>query len=319
MTFAEQVAPVVGPLRRAGVDALQINVGRLCNQACVHCHVDAGPKRTEVMSPDVAERILDWLAGTAVPTVDITGGAPEMAPCFRRLVARARALGRDVIVRHNLTIQQVAGYEDLPAFFAGQAVRVVASLPCYLKDNVDRQRGRGAHAASVAGLRRLNALGYGRPGSGLRLDLVYNPLGPSLPTPQEALRAAYAQHLRDEYGVVFNELLTITNVAINRFRLQLIREGALERYEKLLEEHFNPAVVARLMCRSLVSVDWLGYVYDCDFNQMLGMRLGNGTARRLWELRLDDLAGSKILTGRHCYACTAGAGSSCGGSLGREE
>lgn len=314
-TFAERVAECCGGLRRERLETLQINVGRQCNQACVHCHVDAGPQRSEVMSADTAERVLDWLAAGAVPTVDITGGAPELAPCFRRLVRRSRELGRAVIVRHNLTIQQVEGYGDLPEFYAEQGVRVIASLPCYLMENVDAQRGRGAYEGSIAGLRRLNAVGYGRPGSGLVLDLVYNPLGPALPPPQAVLKEAYAAYLGEHYGIVFNDLLTITNVAINRFRHQLERDGRLAEYERLLETSFNPATVPALMCRRLLSVDWLGYVYDCDFNQMLEWRIGNGRALRLWDLTPDDLVGAEVLTGRHCYACTAGAGSSCGGAL----
>lgn len=315
MTFAERVTEVDGALHREQVATLQVNVGKLCNQACVHCHVEAGPQRTEIMSNEVAERILDWFAETTIETLDITGGAPEMAPCFRRLVAQATPLGRHVIVRHNLTIQHESGYQDLPEFFRQHQVRLIASMPCYLEENVDQQRGKGVHAKSIAALRRLNEVGYGQPETGLQLDLVYNPLGPSLPPCQELLRQAYAEHLDNDYGIVFNELLTLTNVPINRFRHQLDRDGGLADYHRLLEQSFNAATVPGLMCRHLVSVDWLGYVYDCDFNQMLALRLGNGQAKRLWELTLDDLAGRAILTGDHCYACTAGAGSSCGGAL----
>ncbi|MBI2301251.1 MAG: arsenosugar biosynthesis radical SAM protein ArsS [Armatimonadetes bacterium] len=312
--FAERVAEEARPLRRDRIDTLQINVGKLCNQACVHCHVDAGPRRTEIMPADVAERILDWLARSNVPTVDITGGAPELTPCFRRLVERASELGRAVIVRHNFTVQHVAGQEDLPEFFRDHRVRLIGSLPCYLEANVDRQRGKGVYAGSIAGLRRLNAVGYGRPESELTLDLVYTPLGPSLPPPQGSLRDDYAAYLSEHYGIVFNDLLTITNVPINRFRHQLQREGKLEDYYQLLEASFNPSTVGRLMCRTQLSVDWTGLVYDCDFNQMLDWHIGNGRAYRLWERPLEAWLGA-IQTGRHCYACTAGCGSSCRGAL----
>lgn len=314
MEFAARVAEGAQPLRRDQLDSLQINVGKLCNQACLHCHVDAGPKRTEIMPADVAERILDWLASTDIPTVDITGGAPELTPCFRRLVSRSVELGRAVIVRHNFTVQQVPGQHDLPEFFRDHRVRLIGSLPCYLEENVDRQRGSGVFAASIAGLRRLNAVGYGHPDTGLRLDLVYNPLGPSLPPSQESLRAAYAAHLAEHHGVVFNDLLTITNVPIARFRHQLDRHGQLIAYERLLRDSFNPATVPNLMCRHQLSVGWTGLVYDCDFNQMLDWSIGNGHARKLWEQPVDAWLGA-IRTGGHCYACTAGAGSSCGGAL----
>lgn len=313
-SFRERCVEVSGDLSRERVDTLQVNLGKLCNQACRHCHVEAGPRRTEIMSGETAERIMDWLAATDIPALDLTGGAPELAPCFRGMVERAVALGRQVIVRHNFTVQQETGQDDLPDFFARHGARVIGSLPCYLEQNVDQQRGSGAYAGSLAGLRALNTVGYGRPDSGLALDLVYNPLGPSLPPDQVTLREAYAVHLRETYGIVFNQLLTITNVAINRFRGQLERDGRLADYERLLRDRFNPATVPHVMCRNMISVDWLGYVYDCDFNQMLGLRLGNGSSRKLWSLRAAELLG-EILTGPHCFACTAGCGSSCGGAL----
>jgi len=313
-TFRDRVEAVLPQFGRERVDTLQVNVGKLCNQACVHCHVEAGPQRTEIMSQATADRILDWFAATDIATLDITGGAPELTPCFRSLVRRGHELERCLIVRHNLTVQQVDGQADLPEFFAAHGVRVIASLPCYLEENVDQQRGTGAYAGSLAGLKRLNKVGYGQPGSGLVLDLVYNPLGPSLPPNQESLREAYADHLGREHGLVFNDLLTITNQPIRRFRHQLERDGQLESYQQLLEASFNPATVPALMCRSQLSVDWLGYVYDCDFNQMLDMRLGNGSAPKLWSLPLDQMFG-EIRTGPHCFACTAGAGSSCGGAI----
>ena len=314
VTFHAQVTQVLPRFARERLETLQVNVGKLCNQACVHCHVEAGPQRTEIMAQPTADRIVEWYASTDIPVLDITGGAPELTPCFRSLVVRARGLGRQVIVRHNFTVQQVEGQQDLPEFFAGHGVRVIGSLPCYLEENVDQQRGAGAYAGSIAGLRRLNEVGYGQPGSGLRLDLVYNPLGPSLPPDQAALRADYAAHLQQEHGIVFNDLLTITNQPIKRFRHQLERDGQFGTYQALLQANFNPATVPALMCRSTVSVDWLGYVYDCDFNQMLEMRLGNGSAPRLWEVEPAALL-AEIRTGPHCFACTAGAGSSCGGAL----
>ncbi len=313
-TFRDRVLAVLPQFGRDRLDTLQVNVGKLCNQACVHCHVEAGPQRTEIMAQETADRILDWFGTTKLGTLDITGGAPELAPCFRTLVCRGRGLGRTVIVRHNLTVQQVDGQADLPEFFAAQRVHLLASLPCYLEDEVDRQRGRGVYVGSLAGLRRLNEVGYGQPGSGLVLDLVYNPLGPTLPPAQATLRAEYADHLSREHGLVFNGLLTITNQPIKRFRHQLERDGQLASYQELLESSFNPATVAALMCRSQISVDWLGQIYDCDFNQMLDLRLGHGRATKLWELRPDQLLG-EIRTGPHCFACTAGAGSSCCGAL----
>ena len=307
----------VGPLVRTTVTALQINVGKRCNQACHHCHVEAGPTRTEVMGEAVATRVLELLAASAdVATVDLTGGAPELNPHFRRLVGRARELGRHVIDRCNLTVLLEPGMEDLPEFFATHAVEVVASLPCYGPENVDRQRGHGAFDKSIAALRRLNALGYG---TEQRLDLVYNPVGAFLPPPQAELETRYREELRGRFGLEFHRLLTLTNMPINRFAAALAREGRHAAYMSLLVNHFNPATVAALMCRSLVSVGFDGRLYDCDFNQMLELPLGAGRGggpRTVWDLSsLDRLAGSPITTGRHCFGCTAGAGSSCGGAL----
>ncbi|MBI4613729.1 MAG: arsenosugar biosynthesis radical SAM protein ArsS [Planctomycetes bacterium] len=327
--------PVPGPTRAAGPDfeallgkhgfaapvrgrvtTLQINVGKLCNQACHHCHVEAGPKRTEVMSPWVAERALSVLAASpGIELVDITGGAPELCPSFRRLVTESRRLGRRVIDRCNLTILFEAGQEDLAGFLAENKVGVVASLPCYLEENVDGQRGRGVFKKSIDALQRLNALGYGRRGAGLELDLVYNPLGPYLPPQESRLEADYKRELLARYGIEFDCLLAITNMPIRRFAELLQRSGEYEAYMGLLVNHFNPAAVPGLMCRSLVSVGWDGLLYDCDFNQMLEMPLGAGP-RTLFEIdSLDTLAGARIATGSHCFGCTAGAGSSCGGSV----
>jgi radical SAM/Cys-rich protein len=309
------------PLRRAAAHTLQVNVGKLCNQACHHCHVEAGPLRTERMPRRVAERVLDVLAAhPGWTTLDVTGGAPELNPNFRRLVTGARGLGREVIDRCNLTVFFEPGQEELPEFLAAHGVRVTASLPCYTPDNVERQRGRGVFEKSIRALRHLNALGYARPGTGLRLDLVYNPVGPFLPPPQAALEAQYRDELARAFGIAFDRLLTITNMPIKRFAEALARDGADAAYLALLANHFNPATVDGLMCRTLVSVGWDGRLYDCDFNQMLELPLAGRTAgapRTIWEL--DDpgmLTALPVATASHCFGCTAGAGSSCGGALG---
>jgi radical SAM/Cys-rich protein len=308
------------PLTRGPVTTLQVNVGRLCNIACHHCHVEAGPTRTEMMPARVADRVLTLLERNPdVTTLDLTGGAPEMNPHFRELVRQARRLGREVIDRCNLTVFFEDGFEDLPEFLAAERVRIVASLPCYTADNVDSQRGRGVFDQSIRALLRLNALGYGAPGSPLGLDLVYNPLGPALPPPQAALEAQYRDELDRRFGIRFDRLFTITNMPIRRFAGMLARLGKTEAYMGLLVNHFNPATVPDLMCRSLVSVGWDGRLYDCDFNQMLDMPLGDSAptrARTVDDLdSFDDLVGAPIATGRHCFGCTAGAGSSCGGAL----
>jgi radical SAM/Cys-rich protein len=310
----------VAPLVRGPVSTLQVNVGKVCNQACHHCHVEAGPNRTESMSREVAERVLELLSqNVGVTTVDITGGAPELNPNFQWLVTEARRLGREVIDRCNLTILSEAGMTGLAEFFAEQQVHVIASLPCYQAENVEAQRGKGVFDRSIEALQRLNTLGFGRPGSNLRLDLVYNPLGASLPPSQGQLEAQYKRELGRAFGVEFHNLLTITNMPIKRFAHQLARTGEYEAYMGLLVNHFNPATVPEVMCRSLVSVGWDGRLYDCDFNQMLEIELGpSGGAkpRTVWELgSLDALVGARIATAAHCFACTAGAGSSCGGTL----
>jgi radical SAM/Cys-rich protein len=307
----------LGRLRRAEPRTLQVNVGKRCNQACHHCHVDAGPKRTEIMTPATAERVLAVMErNPELSVMDVTGGAPELNPSFRRLVEGARALGRDVIVRCNLTITLVAGMEWLPEFYREQRVALVCSLPCYTEDNVDKQRGHGVFDGSIHALQRLNALGYGRPGSDLRLDLVYNPLGAFLPSPQAELAARYREELGRHFGVEFHDLFTLANMPISRFAEQLRRTGETERYMGLLVNHFNPATVDGLMCRHLISVGWDGALYDCDFNQMLELPIGARGARSIWELDdLRTLVDEAIVTGPHCFGCTAGAGSSCGGSL----
>ena len=302
-------------LQRRAVTTLQINVGKLCNQACHHCHVEAGPKRTEIMPASVAERILTLLAATPeIQTVDITGGAPELNENFRRLVSESRRMQKQVIDRCNLTVLFEPGLETLAEFLAANNVEITASLPCYTESNVDQQRGKGAFEKSIRALRMLNAIGYGEPGSGLMLNLVYNPLGASLPPPQGKLEADYKNHLRESFGIEFNGLFTITNMPIKRFADMLAREGRHDAYMGLLANHFNPATVDHVMCRDLVSIGWDGKIYDCDFNQMLDLETPGG--KNIWELdSFSELANSRIATDSHCFGCTAGAGSSCGGSL----
>lgn len=307
-------------LVRGSVTTMQVNVGKLCNQACHHCHVDAGPKRTEIMETRTAERVLELLAASPrVEAIDLTGGAPELNPSFRTLVRRARALGRRVLVRCNLTVLFTPGQADLPAFYRDHGVELICSLPCYTAENVDRQRGRGVFGQSIEALRLLNQLGYGRPGSTLRLDLVYNPLGPSLPPAQATLEAKYKEELARLFGIEFHRLFTITNMPIKRFAEMLARDGALDAYLGLLVNHFNPTTVEGLMCRSLVSVGWEGALYDCDFNQMLELPLAGGDPAvpvTIWTIAsCDALAGLPVTTALHCFGCTAGAGSSCGGAL----
>jgi radical SAM/Cys-rich protein len=312
----------LAPLRRMSPHTLQINVGKLCNQACHHCHVDAGPKRTEVMMRATAEHVADLLeASTGIRTVDVTGGAPELNPNFTYIVERARAAGRVVMVRCNLTVIFVPGMEWLAEFYRDNRVHLVCSLPCYTAENVEKQRGRGVFEKSIEALRLLNRIGYAR--DDLVLDLVYNPVGPVLPPPQPQLEADYREQLGKNFGISFNHLLTITNMPISRFAQQLHQWGRYTDYMGLLVNHFNPATVAGLMCRTLVSVGWDGRLYDCDFNQMLEIPLGAGGQDKLknkpltiWDL--DDagrLAEAPIATGAHCFGCTAGAGSSCSGAL----
>jgi radical SAM/Cys-rich protein len=308
------------PLRRSRLDTLQANLGYRCNQACFHCHVAAGPKRTEAMSWEAMSLLLQVAAARGVTTLDLTGGAPELNPEFRRLVIAARGKGLQVIDRCNLTILGEPGQEDLARFFADNGVEVVASLPCYLGENVDRQRGDGVFEASLDGLRQLNALGYGLPGSGLRLNLVYNPGGASLPPEQQALEAAYKEQLAVRYGIVFNQLFALANMPIQRFGSQLLSRNEFHDYMRLLKGAHRDDNLDGVMCRRLVSVDWQGQVYDCDFNQMLGLTLGAvGRPVHLADLLARDLADHSVHTADHCYGCTAGQGSSCGGALGQEQ
>jgi radical SAM/Cys-rich protein len=308
-----------GPLRRARVTTLQINLGRRCDLACHHCHVEAGPKRTEMMDRRTADRALALLErNPGVLTLDLTGGAPELNAQFRHLVRGARVLGRSVIDRCNLTVFGQRSQENTPEFLADNEVRVIASLPCYSKENVEKQRGRGVFGRSIESLRRLNRLGYGQPGSPLGLDLVHNPLGPSLPPFLPELEARYRTELSERFGIEFHRLIPITNMPIKRFAHALEREGKTEAYLSLLVNHFNPETVQELMCRHLISVGYDGEIFDCDFNQMAEIPIGERRAT-LWDVSdfddLDDLVGVPIATASHCYGCTAGSGSSCGGAL----
>ena len=314
-TLPRMAASDFPALRRDRLDTLQVNLGYKCNQSCLHCHVNAGPNRVEQMTRETVDDVLAFLEAAGVPRLDLTGGAPELNVHFRELVRRSRDLGIAVIDRCNLTILGEPGQEDLADFLARHGVEVVASLPCYLEDNVDRQRGKGVFDASIRGLQALNALGYGH--GGLKLNLVYNPQGPALPPAQIELEADYRRHLSDGYGIVFDHLYVLTNMPIQRFGSTLISQGRFEEYIALLKSAYQPQNLENVMCRSLVSVDWRGYVYDCDFNQMLDLPLGWGGKRRihLRELLGVDLAGSAICVKDHCYGCTAGQGSSCGGAL----
>jgi len=303
-------------LRRGKLDTLQLNVGYRCNQSCFHCHVNAGPNRTEEMAGSVAETVLAFLARRRVGKLDITGGAPELNPHFRRLVIEARKLGVTVMDRCNLTILEQPGQEDLAEFLAAHCVEVIASMPCYLQDNVERQRGKGVFDGSVRGLRALNTLGYGRDPA-LALNLVYNPQGPALPPSQATLEADYKRVLKERHGIVFNKLFVLANMPIQRFGSMLVSKGEFDGYLRLLQDAHLDANLDGVMCRNLISVDWQGTVYDCDFNQMLGLPLRRDRRARvhLADLIEDDINGNPVRVAGHCYGCTAGQGSSCGGAL----
>jgi radical SAM/Cys-rich protein len=305
-------------IRRRRLETLQVNVGYKCNQSCVHCHVNAGPTRTEMMDRDTVFEVVAFLKATGIRTLDITGGAPELNPEFRTLVTTARDIGVHVMDRCNLTILEQPGQEDLAQFLSDHEVEVVASLPCYLEENVDRQRGKGVFETSIRCLQRLNRYGYGRPGSGLALNLVYNPQGPVLPPAQEKLEQDYRRHLSEHYGIVFDRLFVLANMPIQRFGSTLISKGQFAQYIDLLKNAYQPQNLESVMCRTLLSVDWRGYVYDCDFNQMLGLGLEwKGKPRvHLRELIGAHLNDNPIVVKDHCYGCTAGQGSSCGGALG---
>jgi len=308
-------------LERRAIETLQLNLGYRCNQSCVHCHVNAGPNRTEEMTAETIAAVIEFLAASPeISTIDLTGGAPELNRNFQRLIIAARARGLRVIDRCNLTILEEPGHEDLAAFLAMHGVEVVASLPCYLEENVDKQRGAGTFEASLKGLRRLNALGYGRADSGLVLNLVYNPQGASLPPAQAELEAAYKQHLSERYGILFDHLFTLANMPIQRFGSMLISKGLFNSYMTTLRQAHRDENLDQVMCRSLISVDWQGYIYDCDFNQQLGLALTDGSRSRLHitDATVALLEGLPIRVADHCYGCTAGQGSSCGGALENE-
>jgi len=306
------------PLKRGRLDTLQVNLGYLCNQQCLHCHVNASPKRKEIMSKDNIDAVLNYLRATpSIQRLDLTGGAPEMNPHFRYLVQAASALNVQVMDRCNLTILSEDDQDGLGPFLAQHKVEVIASLPCYLEDNVNKQRGKGVFSSSIEGLQQLNDLGYGKAGSSLTLNLVYNPQGPNLPPPQQALELAYKKHLKEEYNIEFNQLFTITNMPIQRFGSTLISKGQFEQYMSLLKGAYLAENLQGVMCRNLLNIDWQGYAYDCDFNQMLNLPLqyGNQVKVHLNDLIDKDLNSNPIIIKDHCYGCTAGQGSSCGGAL----
>ena len=310
--FEEQLDQRGLDLRRSRVETLQLNLGRKCNQACRHCHVDAAPWRSEMMTAEVAGRVSKWIREHRPAVIDITGGAPELNPNFRHFVELAAELNHRCIDRNNLTILEEPSFEDLHSFLAHHGVEIIASLPCYLEKNVNQQRGNGVFQKSIRALKKLNSVGYG---TTLPLHLVYNPLGPQLPAPQDELESDYKEALAREHGIVFNKLLTITNQPIARFAEDLRETGRLAAYLELLLTNFNAATIPGLMCRNTISVGYQGEIYDCDFNQMLGMQLHRGAPLYLWDVTPDELAKLHILTGDHCLACTAGCGSSCGGAL----
>jgi len=305
-------------IQRKSLEILQVNLGYLCNQSCLHCHVNAGPNRTELMNAETISDILSVLQKTGAHTLDLTGGAPEMNPLFRELVVKASALGVKVIDRCNLSILSEPGYQDTTIFLASHQVEVVASLPCYLEENVDGQRGKGVYQKSIDGLRMLNQAGYGNPDSGLILNLVYNPTGPYLPPGQQQLERDYKAYLKQQFDIQFNQLFTITNMPIARFGSSLISKGLFEDYMNLLKDSMNLANMNGVMCKNQLSIDWQGYVYDCDFNQMLGLNLLHPEdgkrihIRDLTSLNMEEL---DIIVADHCFGCTAGQGSSCGGAL----
>jgi radical SAM/Cys-rich protein len=315
--FAEKLQIAGDDFRRRAVDVLQVNMGRYCNLACIHCHVESGPTRKEMMSRDTVDAALRFFAGTSIPTLDITGGAPELHRDFDYLVESARGLGRHVMDRCNLTVIFEPGKEYLPEFFRRHEVELVCSLPCYSQENVDKQRGKGTFDSSIRALQRFNEVGYGQAESGLVLNLVYNPVGPHLPPAQNKLEQDYKRVLREQFGIVFNHLFCLTNMPITRYATHLKLRGEYDRYAELLESNFNAATLDQVMCRNLISIGWEGSVYDCDFNQMLDLPLRDrvGNPLDIASLALDQVVNRPITVGDHCYACTAGCGSSCGGAL----
>jgi len=323
-TFEEKLKQHgLGTLTAGPVEILQVNVGKLCNMTCRHCHVDAGPDRREMMDRETADACLRFLEHSGAHTLDLTGGAPEMNPQFQHLVTSARRLGAHVIDRCNLTILTTPKFRDIPEFLAEHQVEIVASLPCYLEENTDKQRGDGTFRRSIEALLRLNELGYGRPGSPLSLTLVYNPVGPSLPPEQKSLEEAYRQQLRSRYGVEFTRLFTITNMPISRFLEDLVEQGRFDEYLMKIVQAFNPAAVEGLMCRNTLSIGWDGRLYDCDFNQMLGLEVDGSIPNNICDLTQPEVTtrrpmaamGRPVVVNRHCFGCTAGAGSGCQGAI----
>lgn len=311
--FEQSTFPAITRMR---LDILQLNLGYLCNLSCVHCHVNAGPNRTELMSKQTIDQVLAFAINNKVSTLDLTGGAPEMNPHFRYLVTTATQHNIKIIDRCNLVILNEPTYEYLAEFLAENKVIIIASLPCYLEDNVDKQRGNGVFQQSITALQHLNKLGFGQQGGELTLDLVYNPQGPSLPPAQASLQHSYKTHLKQHYGVLFNQLFTMANMPIQRFGSTLISKGSFEGYMQLLVDSYNPATLEQVMCRNTLSIDWQGYVYDCDFNQMLDLPLADRADKiHLADIIQEQLQHMPIATRQHCYGCTAGQGSSCGGAL----
>lgn len=302
------------PLKPTGIEIFQINVGYMCNMTCKHCHVDAGPDRTEIMTRETLEQCLDALDHPNIKTVDLTGGAPEMNPHFRWFVNEVSKLGKEIIVRSNLTILDTRKFEDLPQFMADRGVEITCSLPFYSKRRTDAQRGEGTYDKSMKVLKLLNEIGYGKEETGLRLNLVYNPVGAFLPPDQESLKQQYKDRLMKDHEIVFNDLFTITNLPISRYLNFLVMSGNLEEYMEKLVNAFNPAAAEGVMCRNTISIGWDGSLYDCDFNQMLQMKTNHGAPSHISEWDLEDLNNREILLNQHCYGCTAGAGSSCGGA-----
>lgn len=312
IAFADKLGGA--PLSAVRIDTLQVNVGKLCNQACKHCHVDASPTRTEIMQRDVIDACLAVLEKYKIPTLDITGGAPELIPDFRYFVTEARKIGTKVIVRHNLTVMFEKGQDDLPKFFADNEVELIASLPYFMQQQTDAQRGAGVFDRSIEALKRLNGVGYGT-SDNLVMDLVYNPVGAFLPPGQSAIEADFKRELSNRYDIVFNNLFTITNMPIARFLDWLRRSGNLESYMHKLINAFNPSTVSGLMCRSMVSVDWTGRLFDCDFNQMLELPIQSDLPQTIFDFDMESMENRRITTANHCFGCTAGAGSSCGGAV----
>jgi radical SAM/Cys-rich protein len=315
--FAQRIHLSGKDFNRRGIDVLQVNMGKYCNLACIHCHVESGPNRTELMSRETVDAVLRFLGRTNIPTVDITGGAPELNPNFDYLVESAVGLGRHVMDRCNLTVIFEPGKDYLPEFFERHRVELVCSLPCYSEENVDRQRGKGTFELSIRALQIFNEQGYGQSESGLVLNLVYNPVAPHLPPPQDQLEQDYKRILKEKFGIIFDRLYCLSNMPITRYATHLKLRGEYEQYMELLESSFNASTLDQVMCRDLISIGWEGTIYDCDFNQMLDLpiRDAEGKAFNIATLSVDQVKHLPITVGNHCYACTAGSGSSCGGAL----